>query len=248
MRISAPPIKHPCHYGIDMSTREEMIAHGRTTAEVAAELGCDSLHYLSLEGVYEAVARATRATHCDACFSGEYPLDGTGEANGKYALEEPAGSAALPLVAGVATRAAKAACHPAGTSALIGRTRRGGELDASVDGPPGAASPSASGCPIAVLVSGAGHQPAGAARHGARPRGGDRGGRLQRRGCAGARARPRRAACRRAVFPRAEYPDRPARDRGAGRLAARARRAPGRARRLHGAARRAPSWSASRER
>ena len=61
MRISAPPIKHPCHYGIDMSTREEMIAHGRTTEEVAAELGCDSLHYLSLEGVYEAI-RGTRAT------------------------------------------------------------------------------------------------------------------------------------------------------------------------------------------
>ena len=87
MRISAPPIKHPCHYGIDMSTREEMIAHGRSTEEVAAELGCDSLHYLSLEGVYEAVG-ATRATHCDACFSGQYPLDGTGEAAGKYALEE----------------------------------------------------------------------------------------------------------------------------------------------------------------
>src|ERR1700675_1307315 len=86
MRISAPPIKHPCHYGIDMSTREEMIAHGRTTEEVAAELGCDSLHYLSLEGVYEAVG-ATRATHCDACFTGQYPLDGTGEAGGKYALE-----------------------------------------------------------------------------------------------------------------------------------------------------------------
>ena len=60
MRISAPPIKHPCHYGIDMSTREEMIAHGRTTAEIAAELGCDSLHYLSLEGVYEAVRRHAR--------------------------------------------------------------------------------------------------------------------------------------------------------------------------------------------
>ncbi len=94
MRISAPPIKHPCHYGIDMSTREEMIAHGRTTAEVAAELGCDSLHYLSLAGVYEAVG-ATRATHCDACFSGDYPLDGTGEANGKYALED---GHSLPLV------------------------------------------------------------------------------------------------------------------------------------------------------
>jgi amidophosphoribosyltransferase len=100
MRISAPPIKHPCHYGIDMSTREEMIAHGRTTAEVAAELGCDSLHYLSLEGVYEAT-RATRTTHCDACFTGEYPLAGSDGAAGKYSLED--GSAdpdapPLPLV------------------------------------------------------------------------------------------------------------------------------------------------------
>jgi len=86
MRISAPPIKHPCHYGIDMSTREEMIAHERSVEEVAAELGCDSLAYLSLEGVYEAIG-ASRATHCDACFSGEYPLDGTDTAAGKYALE-----------------------------------------------------------------------------------------------------------------------------------------------------------------
>jgi amidophosphoribosyltransferase len=88
MRITAPPIKHPCHYGIDMSTREEMIAHGRTVEEVAAELGCDSLAYLSLEGVYEAV-RGTRERHCDACFSGEYPLEGTETALGKNALELP---------------------------------------------------------------------------------------------------------------------------------------------------------------
>ncbi len=86
MRISAPPIKHPCHYGIDMSTREEMIAHERSIEQIAAELGCDSLAYLSLEGVYEAVG-ATKATHCDACFSGSYPLSGSGEAQGKYALE-----------------------------------------------------------------------------------------------------------------------------------------------------------------
>ncbi len=92
LRISAPPIKHPCHYGIDMSTREEMIAHGRTVEEIAATLGADSLHYLSLEGVYEAVG-GTRETHCDACFSGEYPLAGTEDANGKYALESE-----LPLV------------------------------------------------------------------------------------------------------------------------------------------------------
>jgi amidophosphoribosyltransferase len=88
LRISAPPIKHPCHYGIDMSTREEMIAHGRTVEEVAEELEADSLHYLSLEGVYEAVG-ASRDTHCDACFSGEYPLEGTEDARGKYALELP---------------------------------------------------------------------------------------------------------------------------------------------------------------
>jgi amidophosphoribosyltransferase len=91
MRISAPPIRHPCHYGIDMSTTQEMVAHGRTEEEVAAELGCDSLRYLSLEGVYEAI-RSTRATHCDACFSGDYPLERTESANGKYALEE------LPVV------------------------------------------------------------------------------------------------------------------------------------------------------
>jgi amidophosphoribosyltransferase len=96
LRISAPPIKHPCHYGIDMSTREEMIAHGRSTGEVAEELGCDSLHYLSLEGVYEAI-RGSRETHCDACFTGEYPLERTEEANGKYALEEEPTGPSLPL-------------------------------------------------------------------------------------------------------------------------------------------------------
>jgi amidophosphoribosyltransferase len=92
LRISAPPIKHPCHYGIDMSTREEMIAHGRTVEEICAELGADSLHYLSLAGVYEAVG-GRRSEHCDACFTGQYPLTGTEEANGKFALENE-----LPLV------------------------------------------------------------------------------------------------------------------------------------------------------
>ena len=92
LRISAPPIKHPCHYGIDMSTREEMIAHERTVEQISAEIGADSLHYLSLAGVYEAVG-TKRADHCDACFSGQYPLAGTDGANGKFALER-----SLPLV------------------------------------------------------------------------------------------------------------------------------------------------------
>jgi amidophosphoribosyltransferase len=76
-----------------MSTPQEMIAHGRTVEEVAAELGADSLAYLSLEGVYEAI-RGSRATHCDACFSGEYPLAGTAAAQRKDAFE----AAPLPLV------------------------------------------------------------------------------------------------------------------------------------------------------
>jgi amidophosphoribosyltransferase len=98
LRISSPPIKHPCHYGIDMPTYEEMIAHGRSVEQIAGELGVDTLHYLSLEGVYEAIG-GERGSHCDACFTGQYPLEGTEEANGKFALERTlplAGAQRLP--------------------------------------------------------------------------------------------------------------------------------------------------------
>src|SRR4051812_24604741 len=91
LRISAPAIRHPCHYGVDMSTREEMVAHGRTVDEIAEELGADSLAYLSLEGVYEAI-QAPRDSHCDACFSGDFPLEKTLASRGKFAME------ALPAV------------------------------------------------------------------------------------------------------------------------------------------------------
>ena len=87
LRISAPPIRPPCHYGVDMSTREEMIAHKRTVQEIADELDADSLAYLSMEGVYEAIGTPPE-DHCDACFTGHYPLGNPEEANGKYALEE----------------------------------------------------------------------------------------------------------------------------------------------------------------
>jgi amidophosphoribosyltransferase len=87
LRISAPPIRNPCHYGVDMSTREEMIAHDRSVEEIADELEADSLAYLSLAGVYEAVG-TPREVHCDACFTGDYPLGKAEDANGKFALEE----------------------------------------------------------------------------------------------------------------------------------------------------------------
>jgi amidophosphoribosyltransferase len=95
LRISSPPIRNPCHYGIDMSTREEMIAHGRTVEEIATELGADSLAYLSMEGVYEAIG-GDAGNHCDACFTGRYPLGDGGEGNGKFALEDVT---ALPVAA-----------------------------------------------------------------------------------------------------------------------------------------------------
>jgi len=95
LRISSPPIRYPCHYGVDMSTSEEMVAHGRTPEEVAEEVGADSLAYLTIEGVYEAVG-TPRDRHCDACFTGEYPIGRVEDANGKFALEEiaviPAGN------------------------------------------------------------------------------------------------------------------------------------------------------------
>ena len=89
LRISAPPIRNPCHYGVDMSTREEMIAHKRTVQEIADELDADSLAYLSIDGVYEAIGTPPE-DHCDACFSGHYPLGDPEEANGKFALEDVA--------------------------------------------------------------------------------------------------------------------------------------------------------------
>jgi amidophosphoribosyltransferase len=75
-----------------MSSREEMTAHNRTVEEISGEIGADSLHYLSLEGVYRAI-RGSREQHCDACFSDQYPLAGTEEHAGKYAVEQ-----LLPLV------------------------------------------------------------------------------------------------------------------------------------------------------
>ena len=120
MRISAPPIKHPCHYGIDMSSREEMIAHERTTEQIAAELGCDTLHYLSLEGVYEAVG-GTRSHHCDACFTGDYPLAGS-DSRGRQVL---AGAARRdPGATGEEHGAAPTRSRSPAPQRLLGRSRQ----------------------------------------------------------------------------------------------------------------------------
>jgi amidophosphoribosyltransferase len=95
LRISAPPIRNPCHYGIDMPPREEMVAHGRTIDELTEYVDADSLAYLSLEGVYEAIGTAPE-DHCDACFTGRYPLGDGHSGAGKDALEQLATVPASP--------------------------------------------------------------------------------------------------------------------------------------------------------
>jgi len=74
LRISCPPIRHPCYFGVDFASREQLIAHGRTVEEIRDFLGVDSLHYLSLEGLLSCVERPAEH-YCTACYSGDYRLD-----------------------------------------------------------------------------------------------------------------------------------------------------------------------------
>ena len=69
-RISSPPVRYPCFYGIDLPTREELIGARKTVEEIRRHLDVDSLGYLSLEGMTGAVA--DRGPFCHACFSGDY--------------------------------------------------------------------------------------------------------------------------------------------------------------------------------
>ncbi len=72
MRVTSPPITHPCFYGIDMGTRWELIAAQKTVDEIRDSIGADSLGYLSREGLTNAVATAEDKL-CMACFTGKYP-------------------------------------------------------------------------------------------------------------------------------------------------------------------------------
>ncbi|MBI5284429.1 MAG: amidophosphoribosyltransferase [Chloroflexi bacterium] len=72
MRVTSPPITHPCFYGIDMGTRWELIGAQKTVDEIRDHIGADSLGYLSREGLVGGVA-STKDGLCVACFTGEYP-------------------------------------------------------------------------------------------------------------------------------------------------------------------------------
>ena len=74
LRISCPPIRHPCYFGVDFATRDQLIAHNRTIDDIRRYLGVDTLHYLSLEGMLACCERPP-SDYCTACYSGDYRLD-----------------------------------------------------------------------------------------------------------------------------------------------------------------------------
>ncbi|MFC5973008.1 amidophosphoribosyltransferase [Halomarina salina] len=79
MRIGAPPIAAPCYMGIDMATREELIAAGQDVEDIQEDIGADSLAYLSVDAIAEALTEG-RDDLCLGCITGEYPYDIDGEA------------------------------------------------------------------------------------------------------------------------------------------------------------------------
>jgi amidophosphoribosyltransferase len=102
VRISSPPVKWPCFYGIDFATRAELIANGLDVDEIAASVGADSLGYISLDGMIEATGQPSQSL-CKACFTGEYPIPLPDESMlGKHLLEasltSPTMGKALPVL------------------------------------------------------------------------------------------------------------------------------------------------------
>ncbi|CAM3915921.1 amidophosphoribosyltransferase [Alkalicoccus chagannorensis] len=87
VRISSPPIINPCYYGIDTSTKGELIASTKSVQEIQEELGADSLSYLSIDGLKEGIGRDDPSPNCGqclACFTGNYPTDIFPEADHPY--------------------------------------------------------------------------------------------------------------------------------------------------------------------
>ena len=72
VRVTCPPIAHPCHMGLDMGTYDELISHRMDVETLRLHIGADSLAFLSLPSLMKAIGRTDG--YCNACFTGEYPL------------------------------------------------------------------------------------------------------------------------------------------------------------------------------
>lgn len=87
LRISCPPTRNPCYFGIDFPTRAELVAAGKTLEEIRQFVGADSLAYLSLDGLLSAMDHPD--DFCTGCFTGKYPFDVGPDERDKHALEHP---------------------------------------------------------------------------------------------------------------------------------------------------------------
>ena len=87
LRVSSPPIKFSCHYGVDMPNPDELIASNRTLIDIQKELDVDSLAYLEMQGLKQSV-NGSSDSYCDACFTGNYPVPVQLEL-GKMVFESP---------------------------------------------------------------------------------------------------------------------------------------------------------------
>ena len=78
MRIASPPTTNPCFYGVDTPDKDQLIAAQKTIAEITADIGADSLSFISIDGLYRAMGETARngdnPQFCDACFTGDYPI------------------------------------------------------------------------------------------------------------------------------------------------------------------------------
>ncbi len=73
MRVSSPPVTHPCFYGLDTDSQSHLIAATKSVSQIAKQIGVDSLAYLSWEGMMQATGENSNS-FCSACFTGNYPI------------------------------------------------------------------------------------------------------------------------------------------------------------------------------
>ena len=90
MRIASPPTENPCYYGVDTPEREKLLAANHSVDEMAKLIGADSLAFLTFDGLYRAVGKENgrnpdEPTFCDACFTGDYPVELTDKDSGASA-------------------------------------------------------------------------------------------------------------------------------------------------------------------
>lgn len=158
VRISSPPVKWPCFYGIDFASRAELIANGLSVNEIAASLGADSLGFISQDGMMAATEQPTR-NMCTACFTGNYPIELPAEERRGKSLFDASESKGGPLsgMAAEVTVERPVPTKPEHAEAVSIETRAGTDsLEHKFESSPLPAAPAGGGEPAPGLDAPAG--------------------------------------------------------------------------------------------